>query len=70
MDSLMLYPQDVLRMKITCLMSKNSEVFLDLVLCDNFDIASSGWETMIEYFRRSGDPIKEALALKVSREFI
>lgn len=64
-DSLMLDPQDVLRMKITSLMSKNSEVFLDLVLSENFDIASAGWEAMINHFRQSGDFRREEIAVEV-----
>jgi hypothetical protein len=53
-------------MKITALMSKNSEVFLDLVLSENFDIASAGWEAMINHFRESNDIRKKYIAADVT----
>ena len=53
-------------MKITSLMSKNSEIFLDLVLSEHFDIVNAGWEVMINHFRNSGEPLKISIAAEVS----
>lgn len=64
-DNIILDPQEILRMKITALMSKNSEVFLDLVLEDEFDISAAGWEVMINYLKQSSDFRKQDIASEV-----
>lgn len=54
-----------MRLRITDLMSRNADVFLDLIVSQEFNMSTSSWDSLIQHFRTSEDPEMVRIAAEV-----